>query len=275
VKVLITGSEGFLGKWLQKKAGAHTVVPFDASITTAHDVRSYGAVAQAMHGADAVIHAAAIADLNYSAANPGLNYGVNVAGTEVVASEAAKRNIPVLFISTCCVYGNEQPAGLSTVPVPTELYAWSKLAGEAIVKGYSNANQIARIPTLYGPGMRPALFIYRAIDAIAKGEPVTLHGDGRQTRQYGYAEDVASLVWWQLETQKPLMNLNPRERTSCIDVCAQAAGLMEKPLHLQFGPDRPGQIVAQNILSTTNTFHRAFIEGLADTIEWYNGAKHT
>lgn len=267
MKVLVTGSEGFLGKWLQRKAGSHTVVPFDTSL--GDDIRSFGSVQQKLEGVDAVIHAAAIADLNQSAANPGINFAVNIAGTEVIASESAKRDIPVLFISTCCVYGNEQPAGISTVPIPTELYAWSKLAGEAVVRGYNPANLIARIPTLYGPGMRPALFIYRAIDAISKGEPVLVHGDGKQTRQYGHAEDVASLIWWQLETQKPLMNLNPRERTSCIDVCAQTAGIMGRPLTIKFVQDRQGQIISQNILSTTNTFHRSFRDGLLDTIDWH------
>lgn len=273
MKVLVTGSEGFLGKWLQKKAGAHTVVPFDVSL--GDDIRSFGSVQQKLEGVDAVIHAAAIADLNESAANPGINFAVNVAGTDVVSSEAAKRKIPLLFISTCCVYGNEQPAGLSTVPVPTELYAWSKLAGEAIVRGYSDANMIARIPTLYGPGMRPALFVYRVIDAIENGRTVEIHGNGRQTRQLGHAEDVAALIWWQLEARKAIRNLNPKERTSCVDIVAMAASIMQKPLSLRFVEDRQGQIQRQNILSTFDHCHRPFAEGLRQTIEWYrDGAKH-
>lgn len=267
MKILVTGSEGFLGKWIARTRGEHKIVPFDSSL--GDDVRSIGSVQQKMEGVDAVIHAAAIADLNQSAANPGINFAVNIAGTEVIAAEAANRGVPVLFISTCCTYGNQQPAGLGTVPVPTELYAWSKLAGEAIVFGHNPANMAARIPTLYGPGMRPALFIYRAIDAIAKGEPVTIHGSGKQTRQYGYVEDVASLIWWQLESGKRILNLNPREQTSCIDICAQAAALLKKPLNLQFVPDRSGQIHKQNILSTTNDYHRSFAQGMAQTVGWY------
>lgn len=272
MKVLVTGSEGFLGSWIAAKAGPHQVIPFDS--TLGDDIRSLGSVEQKMDGCDAVIHAAAVADLNESARNPGINFAVNIAGTEVVSSVAAKKRIPVLFVSTCCVYGNQQPAGLGTVPVPTELYAWSKLAGEAIIRGANPHNRIARMPTLYGPRMRPALFIYRVIDAVAKGEVVRIHGDGRQTRQYGYVEDVASLLWWQLESDKQILNLNPREATSCNDVVTMVASMLEKPARVIHDSDRPGQIVRQNILSTTNSFHRPFLQGLADTIRWY-GSEHS
>lgn len=275
MKVLITGSEGFLGKWLQKKAGSNSVVPFDISLDD--DIRSAWSIRQKLDGVDAVIHAAAVADLNESAANPELNFAVNVAGTDNVASEAAKKNIPVLFVSTCCVYGNEQPADVfSTVPVPTELYAWSKLAGEAIVRGYGRSNMVARIPTMYGPMMRPALFVYRVIDAIEHDRPVDIHGDGRQTRQLGYVEDVASLIWRQLGARKAIWNLNPKEATSCVDIVAMAASIMVKPVRLNFSGDREGQILRQNIAPMFEYCHRPFIEGLKQTIEWYrDGAKYS
>ena len=274
MKVLVTGSEGFLGKWICKTSGGHTVIPFDSSI--GDDVRSYGSVEQKMEGVDAVIHAAAISDLNESAANPGLNYAVNIAGTEVVASVAKKLNVPVLFISTCCVYGNAQPAScFGSIPVPTELYAWSKLAGEAVVMGYNPQNMIARIPTMYGPGMRPALFVYRVIDAIENGRPVEVHGDGRQTRQLGYVEDVAASLWGQLARSKRIEDHAPEEATSVLDICAIASGLMDKPVKIQFVPDRQGQIIRQNIHPGIMGVHRSFREGLASTISWYrnrNGA---
>lgn len=228
-----------------------------------------------MLDADAVIHAAAISDLNESAANPGLNFAVNIAGTEAVASVAAKLNVPVLFVSTCCVYGNSQPANTDTVPIPTELYAWSKLAGESIVNGYNRKNMIARIPTMYGPGMRPALFVYRVIDAIQRGLPVQIHGDGKQTRQLGYVSDVANLLWWQLSSCERLRNLAPKEKTSCLDICAIASGIMGKPVQIEFVKDRPGQIIRQEIASSMDASHRSFRDGLAETIKWYrNGTEH-
>ena len=228
---------------------------------------------------DAIIHAAAIADLNESASNYKKNFDVNVCGTNNIAAAANKYKVPLHYISTCCAYGNNQPATVKTSLEPTENYAASKSAGEFIVRQYGNDYVIMRLPTMYGPGMRKELFIYQLIDAAFTSKIVSVYGDGRQARQYGYVADVASRILWYVVNKKTgVYNLNSQESVSVRDIIYEIQEITGKQIRFKTAGGRKGEIFNQQIEPSLSGGFTTFREGIIKTISWYckqNGAKYT
>lgn len=269
MKVLVTGSSGFLARWIRIcSAGRFDVIPYDLP----ESILDRESLAWKIDSADVVLHAAAVSDMNESNADPDKNFDVNIRGTHIISETCARLEKSLHFISTCCVYGNAQPADVSTVPEPTDIYAASKMAGEYIVRRVPNV-AIYRIPTLYGPFMRPALFIHRAIDAISKDEPVFVNGTGMQSRQYGYVEDVAnSICDGIVGNASGIHNLNPDRTISVLEVISVAARLLGKPaVKIIFHGARDGEIMSQRI--NGDCVKTSFEEGMAKTIAWYEGSK--
>lgn len=267
VKTLVTGSSGFLGKHVMHLLGMDGV-PYD--IADGKDILDAGQLKESLEGCGRVIHLAAVADLYEAEASQSRTFELNVMGTEVVARVCAQLKIQLVFASTCCAYGNNQPATVDTALAPTENYAASKAAAEYVVRQYGGPFRIDRLPTLYGPGMREALFIYRVIDAVYNGRPVKLDGDGVASRQYGYVQDVAySLLdpgenWNRL----PVRNLNGPEAISNIKVVADVCRILNRAVTVVFSEDRKSQIYGQQIRSDLD-HPMEWLEGLKKTIDWY------
>jgi len=193
MKILVTGGSGFVGKAVCRdlEKHDHKVINFDLPD---HDILKPSDIDLAMRNADMVLHVAAIANLYDTVRDPDTTFNVNVIGTYNVTQACKLQGKPLVYISTCCAYGpHGAPEVLATEeskPNAVELYARTKLMGEYLVKEVPR-HTILRIGTVLGPGMRPALFNYKVLDKIRKGEQVQIYGDGKASRNYIYIDDLA------------------------------------------------------------------------------------
>lgn len=166
------------------------------------DVRDLAAVREAFAAErpDVVLHLAAQVDVRRSVADPPLDVQVNVAGTVSVLEAAREANAArIVFASSAAAYGDPDrlPASEDAPIAPLSPYGTSKAAAEWYLAQYSRLHSMStvalRMANVYGPRQDPrgdsgvvAIFC----GAAAEGRPVTVFGDGRQTRDYVYVGDV-------------------------------------------------------------------------------------
>lgn len=283
MKVCVTGSEGFLGQHLVRslKKTGHQIIPFDLAFGS--DILNQDAVNEAVEKSDAVIHLAAVADLNHFASDTSLGYKINVEGTRCVMKACVAYKVPFFFASTCCCYGNNEchPSNEESPLCPVEPYAASKKISEEEIQAYKGLDySIIRLATFYGPGMRPALAVYIILDRIAHGIPVTIHGTGKQTRTFTHIDDIVEGIMCifkgKMEDGKDvkIVNCTTTESVSVLDVVAASERVTGRKADLVFGEDRKGQIFTElftndRLTSLGFKLKYSFEEGLKDTYEWY------
>jgi len=240
---------------------------------------------------DAVIHIAAQADLTQvrGFADGFDTTQLNVGGTHNLVDVCARRGIWFIYASTCCVYGN-QP-GISnedlSVPKPCELYAFTKLAGEQVVRGYG-ANfglpyTILRLATVYGPGMRKTLAPYVFLDQASRGADITIHGTGEQTRAETFVKDLAQGIVTTLsypQAKGQVINLATRETISVKQMAEQIRhrlGSRSKIVHVD---DRANQIYCENfdvekaVRILNWQAQTSWERGLDETVAWFKAERH-
>jgi UDP-glucose 4-epimerase len=247
-RVLVTGGSGFIGSHVVDKLAeaGHEPVNFDLSPspypehnaveTVAGDLADHHALRAAMEECEAVIHLAAYADVGIVAEQPVEAEECNARGTMAVLEAARATGTRVLYGSTIWVYGasgdglidEDAPLGL-----PDHMYTASKLAGEMYCKSYAELYDvdctILRFGIPYGPRARPAAVIPIFVSKALDGEPLTIAGDGLQTRRFVYVEDLAKGVVAALERGEPnrVYNLAGEETVTIrelADVVAEQVG---------------------------------------------------
>ena len=199
MKYLIIGSSGFLGGvFISRIMNSKSTLMFQ-EFDLPNDICKINSTIFDEYNFDICVHFAAIANLNDSIADQDKNFKVNIRGTYEVAKFCAKNNIPLVFISTCCVYGDsidEIEFEESTVPKTREPYACSKMAGEYILHGMPDLQYcILRIGTVYGEGMRKELFNYIVFNKIINDEIIKVNGDGTQERSYIFIDDLIEGIY--------------------------------------------------------------------------------
>lgn len=165
------------------------------------DLRSYERVHAAVRGCEVVLHHGALPSVPRSVQDPATTNAVNVDGTLNVllaARDVGARR--VVFASSSSVYGNDGPLPRveSLRPDPVSPYAVSKLAAESYCASFTRVYGIEtvclRYFNVYGPRQSPtsqyAAVVPRFVAAVRDGRPVTIHGDGEQTRDFTYVSDV-------------------------------------------------------------------------------------
>jgi UDP-glucose 4-epimerase len=221
-KVLVTGGSGFIGSHVVDKLAeaGHDPVIYDLRESPHHDRGSVDTVIgdlfdgerleSAMEDCDAVVHLAAYADVGIVAEQPVDAEACNARGTLAVLEAARATGTRVVYGSTIWVYGSsgeglideEAPLGL-----PDHLYTASKLAGEMYCSSYAELYDvpctILRFGIPYGPRARPAAVIPIFVSKALNGEPLTIAGDGLQTRRFVYVEDLAEGVVGAVECGAP------------------------------------------------------------------------
>src|SRR5215212_10210174 len=212
-KVLVTGGAGFIGSHVVDKLIERGVEPriFDLVPSAYHppeevdtvtgDLTSAEDVQRAVEGCDAVVHLAAIADVNHVAADPAWAEVVNSRGTFQVLETARLAGVKrVVYGSTIWVYnGQEGVADEDTsVQLPSHLYTATKLAGEMYCRAYNEQYgldcTILRFGIPFGPRARAAAVVPAFVKKALAGEPLTIAGDGSQARRFVYVEDLADGV---------------------------------------------------------------------------------
>jgi UDP-glucose 4-epimerase len=261
MKVVVTGASGFIGSHVvdRLRAQGHEPrnfdllpSPYDDTVETViGDLRSPEDVRRGLDGCDAVIHLAAAADVNMVAADPVLAEELNSRGTAVVLEAARELGIRVVFGSTIWVYGDGQPDETldedASLPLPKHLYTATKLAGEAYCRSYGELygveQTILRFGIPYGPRARSATVLAAFVAKARAGEPLTLAGDGAQSRRFVYVEDLADGVVAGLAPAATgrIYNLVGEESTTIREI-AEIVQELVAPVEIVYVEGRAGDI---------------------------------
>jgi UDP-glucose 4-epimerase len=211
MRVLVTGGSGFIGSHVVDRLLAAGIQPciFDLMPSPYHptdevdmvlgDLIDTEGLERAMDGCDAVIHLAAVADVGIVAEGPSDAEKTNARGTLSVLEAARAAGVGrVIYGSTIWVYGKADEGTVdeeATLVLPRHVYTATKLAGEMYCASYAELYDlpftILRFGIPYGPRARPSAVIPIFIRKAIAGEPLTIAGDGMQTRRFIYVEDLA------------------------------------------------------------------------------------
>ncbi len=221
MKVLITGGAGFIGSNLtfllvKKGYGVRIIDNLSTGkmenlkevrdkIEFIHgDITDKKILEESLQGVDYVVHLAAITSVQKSLEEPELTFEVNFEGTQKLLELSEKFSIKkFIFASSCAIYGNPQilPVSEECPPSPLSPYAESKLSGEKVCVEYLKRGLdivILRFFNIYGPKQDPdspySGVISRFIKMILNGKPPVIYGDGEQTRDFVYVNDVLSAL---------------------------------------------------------------------------------
>lgn len=195
MKILVTGSSGFIGKSLVKILREHKIVPYD--LKKGLDILDVDKLERKMRGCDVVVHLAAFASVEDSWKNPTLYYMNNVIGTANVLEAAIKCGVKkIVFSSSSAVYEpNSSP------------YATSKVMCEQMFKTRSRDIQSVclRLFNVYGVGQNPEYgrVIDTFIDRVKAKKDITIFGDGNQTRDFVHILDACRAIKLVIETDIP------------------------------------------------------------------------
>lgn len=194
LKVLVTGSEGFVGsetiKLLEKEG--HSVIRYDLML--GYDIRDSAQLDRVVsqETPDRILHLAAIARFADADKDPKLAFETNVIGTANVVYVAKKFHIPLVYASTGSVYMPIQQEGQIKEDWPAtgnSVYGCTKYQGELYVKEH-NPHIILRYAHLYGKEKRMHGLIGGFLERIERGVAPTLYG-GKQSNDFTYIKDVA------------------------------------------------------------------------------------
>ena len=203
---------------------------------------------------EAIVHAAAQASVVRSLADPDFDASVNIAGTLALVRAGGAAGVRTfLYISTGgAAYGD---TGVVPTPeehpvLPSSPYGVSKTAGERYVECFGALldmrTLVLRLANVYGPRQNPqgeAGVVAIFADRLLRGEPCVINGDGEQTRDFVYVEDVADAVLRGLERSDAtgVLNIGTGIETSVNAIyarLARAAGVTASASH---GPAKPGE----------------------------------
>lgn len=309
MRVLVTGGAGFIGAHIVRALidnGDQVWVIDDYS--TGHrknlsdvrrrinmiegDIRDPEVIGPILSDVDAVLHQAALPSVPRSFFNPVGTTSVNAGGTLNLLSVARGSGIKIFVLaSSSSIYGDVQaPKKKEDLPPePLSPYAVSKLAGEYYCRLY---HKLYRVPTIalryfnvFGPGQDPAsqyaAVIPKFSTAIIKGQKPVIYGDGRQSRDFTYVENVVQANLKCLSAspvaQGEIFNIACGERTELLRVLELLGDLTGEKIQPEFAPARAGDVrhsladisKARNILDYNPS--TSFADGLKKTFQSFIG----
>lgn len=254
------------------------------------DVCDARLLARACEGAEVIFHQAAIPSVPRSIENPVATTRAGVEGTVSVLETARRLRIRrVVFASSSSVYGDsptlpkrETDVGLSPVKSP---YAASKLAGELYCGVYHNVLGVEtvclRYFNVFGPRQDPKSFYAAVIPIFIRcaltGRPATVHGDGEQTRDFTYVDNVVEanlLAATAPGAAGAVVNIGCGERFSLNRLLDEIGALLGRRVERTYGPERAGDVrhslaeIARARAALGYEPKVSFREGLRRTLDW-------
>lgn len=254
-RILVTGGNGFIGSALMERLSKIADVESFDNVNENQDLRNISQVCKAVQDKSVVFHLAAVADLNWGRVHPVETMEINCLGTWNVAYACMKYEAKLYYASTCCTYGEQEihPETERALPNPNEIYACSKLAGEYIIKGFHYSFDLKynmmRFATIYGPGTRTALATHIFLGQALRGEPITVHGDGKQTRTLTYIDDLIDAIMMLYKSGKinDIWNMSTEEQVSAIKMAEDIKEITSSDSPIVFIPQRIGQTYVEAI----------------------------
>jgi UDP-glucose 4-epimerase len=305
MKVLVTGGAGFIGANLCRELAARpeidrVVALDDLSTGNAENLDGSGAelveasildtavLARLVRGVDAVVHLAARPSVPRSLADPVASHEVNATGTVRVLEACRQESVHLVAASSSSVYGSvpDLPKHEDLPTRPLSPYGASKLATEAYTLAYGASFGLPvlafRFFNVYGP-LQPAGHAYAAvvpafIDAAMRGEPLLVHGDGRQTRDFTFVGTVtgvlADAVMRRVTSKEPV-NLAFGTRVSVLELTRRLSAVLGDPVEVRHGPPRAGDV--RDSQAADDRLRRLFPgatavpleDGLRQTVAWF------
>ncbi|SNZ16987.1 UDP-glucose 4-epimerase [Natronoarchaeum philippinense] len=210
--VLVTGGAGFVGSHLvdalvdenevrvldDLSSGRPERVPAGVELIEG-DVRDADALGWAVSDADIVFHQAGLVSVDRSVTAPVESHETNVAATVKLLDLAREEGARVVLASSCAIYGEPDsvPVAETDAKTPTSPYAADKLAIDHYARIYDDCYDVDVVPlryfNVYGPRQAGGDYsgvVKAFLDQARAGEPITVHGDGEQTRDFVHVSDV-------------------------------------------------------------------------------------
>ncbi len=301
MRVLITGGAGFIGSHLAEALQGKAHIRVLDDLRTGHrrnldglecefiegSILDRGLVARAMAGVDYIFHFAAMVSVPLSMERPQECEEVNVNGLLNVLEAGAAAGVRKLCFSTsAAIYGDnpEVPKRETMLPEPKSPYAITKLCGEYYCQMFNTEKRLAtaslRYFNVFGPRQDPKsqyaaavpIFITRAL----KNEPITIFGDGEQTRDFIFVKDIvaANLHAAVTPAMTGVYNVAYGGRITVNDLARLIIRLTGSKSEIKYLPERPGDVkhssAAVDRLQATGFKPGAdFAGGLAKTIEFF------
>jgi UDP-glucose 4-epimerase len=213
-------------------------------------------VASALERVSAVFHLAACPSVQRSFDEPAYCHAVNATGTlDVVVAAARAKVRRLVFASSCAVYGDagSDAAREDRALAPKSPYAAQKLLGEHYLRHYGTALGLETVAlrffNVYGPRQDPGSPYSGVIsifcERLLRGEPVTFHGDGRQTRDFVYVENVVRANLLAVEKDSAVggvFNIACGASFTVSDLYERLAGILGFTAPPKHEPPRPGDV---------------------------------
>ena len=307
MKFLVTGGAGFIGSHIVDaliKNGDEVRVIDDFSSgrrenlegvsdkieLTEGDIRDKAVVGKIMQGIDYVLHQAALRSVPKSLGNPELYNDVNINGTLNILTAARDAKVKrVVFASSSSIYGetDKLPEKEDFLPLLISPYALTKLAGEYYCRIFSQIYGLEtaslRYFNVFGPRQslenEYAVVIPKFITCMLKDEEPPIHGDGKQTRDFTYVENVvhANIKAAAAPGIKcEVFNIACGKAFSVLDIVKYVNKILKKDIKPKLGPIRQGDVKytladiskARKLIKFEPKI--GFEEGLVKTVEYFS-----
>jgi UDP-glucose 4-epimerase len=272
-RALVTGGAGFIGSNLVRRLleGGDEVRVLDNFSTGRREnleglgveviegeLRSYERVHNAVRGVEVVYHLGALGSVPRSVQDPLTSTAVNIEGTLNVllaARDAGARR--VVYSSSSSVYGTRRdlPVTEETPPDPISPYGVAKLAAERFCVSFSRVyaleTVVLRFFNVFGPRQSPvsqyAAVVPLFVTAIGRGEPVTIEGDGEQSRDFTYVSNVVDASLGAADAPGAsgrIFNVSSGSPATVNELADAIGEIVGKPVERRFVPPRTGDIRA-------------------------------
>jgi len=307
-KYLVTGGAGFIGcnlvRYILERG--HDVVVVDNFSTGKRqnvadfidkvefiegDIRDRAVMDRAVKGVTAIFHEAALGSVPRSVEDPQTSHDVNVNGTLTVLESARAAGVKrIIFAASSSAYGDQEksPKHEAMVPMPISPYAASKVACEGYMRAYAACYGLETLSLRYfnvfGAYQDPegpyAAVIPAFISRILRGQRPIVFGDGEQSRDFCYIDNVCKANW--LAANAPsercdgtVLNIACNASTTLNEILALLKELLNTNIEAEYTDPRPGDVkhsladvsLAKKVIGYEPEVF--FAEGLRKAIDWY------
>jgi UDP-glucose 4-epimerase len=289
MRVLVTGGAGFIGRhiteYFQHRAEVRVVDNLRSGLKSnlsglncqfmLGSVLDRDLVREAMTGVDFVFHLAAIASVQESMQKPNECAEINTRGTVIVLEEAALAGVKkVIFSSSAAIYGdNPTNPKIESMPAePKSPYATSKYEAERHCHSFTDEGRLATVSLRYfnvfGPYQNPtsnyAAVVPAFIAKATRNESIMIFGDGCQTRDFIYVDDVvAANAFFALKSQATgIFNVACGRQITVTDLALTIRNITKSGCKVDYGAERPADV--KHSLAGIDKMHTAGFRPVCD-----------